>query len=131
MKVLPSTLRSIILASVVSSESIHVAAQLEGSGIPEEFQLRYLKGDDASSCGAGVGIGIGNTFGQAVEGIARQPEMEEGIVQAGVIGAVLARSACEPIADIVNQDLLDALDELFDYFEARFSDSGRKKQLRV
>lgn len=111
MKVLPSTLRSIILASVASSTSIHVAAQR-----PVPNELRFLKGEDKDGCGAGAALGIGTIFAQVAEGIARQPGGEKEIVRAGVIGAVLARSACEPIEDIANQDLLDALDEVYEYF---------------
>ena len=118
MKVLP-TLRSIIFTSVVSSASIHVAAQSSNDG------FQYLRGD--LPCGAGAAIGIGNTFGQAVEAIARQPEAENKIVQAAVLGAVLARSSCENMKDIVNEDFDEALDKLFEYFES----VGNKKQLRL
>ena len=111
MKVLPSTLRSIILASVVSSTSIHVAAQR-----PVPNELRFLKGEDTDGCDAGAALGIGTIFAQAAEGIARQPEAEGKIMRASVIGAVLARSACEPIEDIVNDDFVAALDKVYQYY---------------
>lgn len=46
------------------------------------------------SCGGGVGIGLGSMWGQAVEGIARQPEASGKIVDAAVLGSLFSLSAC-------------------------------------
>lgn len=50
---------------------------------------RDLRGGKKDDCCDGNGIGLGALWGQAVEGIARQPEAEPKIVRAGVIGSLL------------------------------------------